>query len=201
VPLWVTILVALVGFIGVLTAQFIAAWREDRRWRREQEREEVRWNRERAKEIENRDYDGRQSAYVQVISAAEGCDWLVYPVIKMLRRGERLGEVELADVRRVREELRHSLGMVNLYAPQRFHELVRKCMLPRSNLALELMNPEPRRERVEVLWDESQTGYRRMRMEMRRDLGLDAEDLPEDWVYDLSVRQYLAEQETGRDQG
>ncbi|MBE1463102.1 hypothetical protein [Kibdelosporangium phytohabitans] len=66
-----TIAVALVGFVGVLSAQFIAAWREDRRWRRDQEREDKKWQRERDKEIDNRGYEGRQNAYAQVIAAVE----------------------------------------------------------------------------------------------------------------------------------
>src|SRR3954453_5116473 len=52
VPLWVTILIAFVGLLGVLSAQFIAAWREDRRWRRDRQRE-----------IDNRDFEGRRDAY------------------------------------------------------------------------------------------------------------------------------------------
>ncbi|WP_132125083.1 hypothetical protein [Actinocrispum wychmicini] len=199
VPLWVTILVAFVGFVGVLSAQLIAAWREDRRWRREQEREELRWRRERQRELDNRDFDLRKDSYAQVISAVEAFDWIIYPIIKGFRRDPQLNAEDLADARRVREELRHSLGQVNLYAPTRFNDLLRGAMLPRSNLVMELINDQQDREKIETLWDSSQTGYRRMRAEMRRDLGLDAEDLPDDWAYDLSVRHYreeLAEGET-----
>jgi hypothetical protein len=59
VPLWVPVIVALLGFIGVLGAQAIAAWRDDRRWQQEAEREELRWNRDRAREKDNRSYQGR----------------------------------------------------------------------------------------------------------------------------------------------
>jgi hypothetical protein len=181
VPLWVTIAVAFVGFVGVLTAQFIAAWREDRRWRRDQVREEIRWTRERAREVDNRDFEGRQNAYAQVISAVEGYDWLVYPAIAAVRRGAELSSEEKADVWRARDELRQSLGPVNLYASQKFSVLLRDSNLPRSRLAMYLTTgssaPEP--ERVRELWAESQLGYRRMRAEMRKDLGLDAEDVPE----------------------
>lgn len=196
-PLWVPILVALVGFVGVLGAQVIATWREDRRWRREQEREELRWQRERTKEIENRSYDSRQAAYVQVIGAIEAFDWIVYPVIKAFRAGTQQDE-DIADVRRAREELRHSLGQVNLHAPQRFNDLLRKAMLPRSDLAMELMQERVDRSVYEQLWDASQEGYRRLRAEMRKDLGLDAEDLPDEWRYDLSVRDYRASGEQDR---
>lgn len=199
-PLWVTILVALVGFVGVLSAQFIAAWREDRRWRREQEREELRWRRERERELSNRDYDLRKDSYAQVISAVEAFDWIVYPIIKGFRRNPDLSAEDLADARRVREELRHSLGQVNLYAPTRFNELLRGAMLPRSDLVMELTGQRPEREKIETLWDTSQAGYRRMRVEMRRDLGLDAEELPEGWTYDLSMRDYKKETAEGESQ-
>lgn len=186
VPLWVTIAVAFVGFAGVLSAQFIAAWREDRRWRRDQAREDKKWSRERDKEIENRDYEGRKNAYGQIIADVEAYDWLVYPVVAAVRRmadnPQILRDDQKAEVSKAREELRHSLGPVNLFAPQRFNDMLRKTMLPRSRLAMYLTTgPAPEWTRVKELWDESQRGYRVMRAEMRRDLGLDAEVLPEEW--------------------
>jgi hypothetical protein len=50
VPLWVPIVVALVGFAGVLTAQVIANRRADKQWDREREQEDQRWERERKRE-------------------------------------------------------------------------------------------------------------------------------------------------------
>nr|WP_042197122.1 hypothetical protein [Kibdelosporangium sp. MJ126-NF4]CEL22753.1 hypothetical protein [Kibdelosporangium sp. MJ126-NF4]CTQ89892.1 hypothetical protein [Kibdelosporangium sp. MJ126-NF4] len=179
VPLWVTIAVALVGFIGVLCAQFIAAWREDRRWRRDQEREDKKWHRERGRELENRGHEGRQNAYSQVIASVEAYDWLVYPVIAMVRREAELTDENKADVWRAREELRLSLGPVNLFAPQRIKDMMRDTMLPRSRLSMYLTTgPAPEWQRVKELWDESQAGYKALRAEMRADLGLEA--LPDD---------------------
>ncbi|HSZ29166.1 MAG TPA: hypothetical protein VK784_05320 [Pseudonocardiaceae bacterium] len=66
VPLWVPVIVALLGFIGVLGAQVVATWRDDRRWRREAEREELRWKRDRSREKDNRSYEDRQRAYRQL---------------------------------------------------------------------------------------------------------------------------------------
>lgn len=185
-PLWVTILIAFVGLLGVLSAQFIAAWREDRRWRRDRQRE-----------IDNRDFEGRRDAYSQMMSALEAFDWLVYPVIKRFRREPNLSDEDVADLRRAREELRHALGPVYLHAPQRFNKSIRQATLSRSDLAMEMMSAERDRERVEHMWDRSQTGSRMLRAEMRSDLGMDAENLPADWVYDLSVRAYREEQAGG----
>ncbi|MCE7010557.1 hypothetical protein LWC34_48310 [Kibdelosporangium philippinense] len=183
VPLWVTIAVALVGFAGVLSAQFVAAWREDRRWRRDQEREDKRWDRERVKELENRSYEGRQNAYVQIIAAVEAYDWLVYPVVAAVRRiadnPQVLRQDQRGDVWRAREELRHSLGPVTLFASERFSDMLRRTMLPRSRLAMYMSaGKAPEWTRVKELWDESQAGFRKLRGEMRKDLGLEA--LPDD---------------------
>jgi hypothetical protein len=46
VSIWVPIIVGAIGFIGVVAGQLVNAWREDRRWKRDQEREEFRWKRQ-----------------------------------------------------------------------------------------------------------------------------------------------------------
>jgi len=46
VPLWVPLVVALVGFAGVLAAQVLANRRDDMRWERQMERETRQWARE-----------------------------------------------------------------------------------------------------------------------------------------------------------
>lgn len=50
VSLWVPIAVGIIGLIGVISGQLVNAWREDRRWTREQEREDLRWKREQEKD-------------------------------------------------------------------------------------------------------------------------------------------------------
>jgi hypothetical protein len=50
VSVWVPIVVGVIGLIGIVAGQFVNAWREDRRWKREQHREEIRWERERDRE-------------------------------------------------------------------------------------------------------------------------------------------------------
>ncbi len=180
VPLWVTLLIAFIGLLGVLSAQLIAAWREDRRWRREQEREELRWQRERQRELDNRDFEGRQTAYAQVIAAIEGFDWLIYPTMSAIRNGRDIGEDLVADLRRARDEIRMSLGPINLHAPKRFNELLKAAVLPRSRIAMDVAgNINRDRDHIEMLWTKGQDAYRQMRVHMRLDLGLDAEDLPD----------------------
>jgi hypothetical protein len=50
VSVWVPLVVALLGVLGVIGGQVINAWREDRRWKREQQREELRWQRQKLTE-------------------------------------------------------------------------------------------------------------------------------------------------------
>ncbi|MFI7617826.1 hypothetical protein ACIBP6_42050 [Nonomuraea terrae] len=52
------IVVAVLGIVGLVVGQLVNAWREDRRWRRE-EREDLRWEREQAREKDKRDHEVR----------------------------------------------------------------------------------------------------------------------------------------------
>ncbi len=174
--MWVPIVVAALGFIGVVTAQLIAGWREDRRWRREQQREDQRWQRERQRDGEQRRYEGRAAGYAEVIGAIESFDFVLYQAMRVRERGERLEEQLQQDLRASSAQLRASLGPVNLHAPEKVRTMLPGATLPRSRLCSALLagvQPERHRE----LWREGQLGYRRMRAEMRGDLGLDAEDI------------------------
>lgn len=176
VPLWVPVVVALLGLGGVLGAQLIAGWREDRRWRRETEREELRWRREREKDRENRSYEGRANAYAEVIGAVEAFDWVLYDARRTLREGGTVDEAAAADLRKVAAQARSSLGAVNVHAPERIRAMLRESLVRRSTLATKLLvNRHGEEERT--LWREAQREYKVMRRAMREDLGLDAEAL------------------------
>ncbi|WP_162829892.1 hypothetical protein [Amycolatopsis palatopharyngis] len=178
VPVWVPIVVAGLGFVGVVTAQFIAGWREDRRWRRESEREELRWRRERERDWEVRNFDGRAEAYSEVIGSIEAFDWVLFRARRVVESGVDLDEHLRADLRAVSEQARNSLGAVNLHSPERVRVMLREAMMPRSRLSIRLLDGE-RRDDMRELWDTGQRQYRLMRIEMRRDLGLDAEEEPD----------------------
>jgi hypothetical protein len=179
VPLWVPVVVALLGLAGVLGAQLVAGWREDKRWRRETEREEVRWGREREKDRENRSYEGRAKAYAELIGAIESFDWVLYDARRALREGGALDEATAADLRKVTAQARGALGAVNVHAPERIRAMLRESLIRRSTLTTKLLvgrhGDEERR-----LWREAQREYKIMRRAMREDLGLDAEQLPRD---------------------
>ncbi|ALG11707.1 hypothetical protein [Kibdelosporangium phytohabitans] len=96
-------------------------------------------------------------------------------MIAAVRREADLTDGNKADVWRAREELRLSLGPVNLFAPQRIKDMMRDTMLPRSRLAMYLTTgPAPEWQRVRQLWDESQAGVQGAARRDARDLGLEA---------------------------
>jgi hypothetical protein len=174
VPLWVPVVVALLGLAGVLGAQLVAGWREDKRWRRETEREELRWGREREKERENRSYEGRAKAYAEVIGAIESFDWVLYDARRVLRDGGTVDEASATDLRKAAAQARNSLGAVNVHAPERIRAMLRESLVRRSTLASKLLVGRHGDEE-RTLWREAQREYKIMRRAMREDLGLDAE--------------------------
>jgi hypothetical protein len=179
VPLWVPVVVALLGLGGVLGAQLIAGWREDRRWRRETAREELRWSRERDKERENRSYEGRARAYAEVIGAIESFDWVLYDARRLVRDGGELDDGLAAELRKTTAHARNSLGAVNVHAPERIRAMLRESLVRRSTLSVRLLNGVSGEEERR-LWREAQREYKIMRRAMREDLGLDFESSPGD---------------------
>ena len=174
VPLWVPVVVALLGLAGVLGAQLVAGWREDKRWRRDTEREELRWGREREKERENRSYEGRAKAYAEVIGAIESFDWVLYDARRVIRAGGELDEGLAADLRKATAQARNSLGAVNVHAPERIRSMLRESLLGRSTLATRLLDGQYS-QREHDRWLDGQREYKVMRRAMREDLGLDFE--------------------------
>lgn len=175
VPLWVPVVVGVLGVLGVLGGQLIAGWREDRRWRREMALEEQRWARERARERDNRSYEGRASAYTEVIGAIEAFDWVLFQARKSLREGGTLNEELAADLRRAANVARNSLGAVNVHAPERIRAALRELMHRRSSVSIAFLAGRYGDDE-ERMWFTGLREYDAMRADMRRDLGLDTGD-------------------------
>jgi hypothetical protein len=79
VSIWVPIIVGIIGLVGIVAGQLVNAWREDRRWRREQEREDLRWKREAEKQAATRTHDSlidwrdrRISTYGEYLESIHG---------------------------------------------------------------------------------------------------------------------------------
>jgi hypothetical protein len=165
VPLWVPVIVGVLGFAGVISAQLITGRREDRRWRREVVRER-----------ENRSHEDRAAGYAQLIGVIEALDFLLYEARQVVTDGKEVKEPLSTELRQGTAALRNTLGVVNLQAPERIRAVLRESVLPRAKLSRSLLEGGPREEH-RPLWDTGQREYRALRAELRRDLGLDAEEL------------------------
>jgi len=176
VPLWVPIIVGLLGLGGVLGAQLIAGWREDRRWQREVTREDVRWQRELGRLREDRRYAGREEAYGRMIGLLEAWQWVLHPAKeRVIKRGEPLGPSVRAALQELRDQAREALGPMNLHAPDAIRHLMRDTVLSKVRLTDAMLSdePEPDRKAMDALYRQSLDHYYAMRSAMRRDLGID----------------------------
>jgi len=66
---WVPIVVAMLGIMGVVAGQLINFRREDRRWERERQREDLRWERERQRDVDTQWRERRFDVYVELLAA------------------------------------------------------------------------------------------------------------------------------------
>jgi hypothetical protein len=69
VSVWVPIIVAVLGILGVVAGQLINLWREERRWEREKLREDLRWERERQRDIDAHWREQRFGVHVELLAA------------------------------------------------------------------------------------------------------------------------------------
>ncbi|WP_410640299.1 hypothetical protein [Amycolatopsis sp. lyj-346] len=176
VPVWIPIVVALLGLAGVILTQVLSGRREARRMAEETAREERRWQRER----EARTHETRAEAYAQLMGALEAFDGVLFQARAIRESDGKLDEHQLAELREVRSEAQHALGPVVLHAPEAVRQLVSGATLPRMRLAAMLLDPkDDDRTKLRPAWDAGQRGYRLMRARMRADLGFDAEPVDE----------------------
>lgn len=175
VPVWIPIVVALLGLAGVILTQILSGRREARRIAEETAREERRWQRER----EARTHETRADAYAQLMGVLEAFDGVLFQARAVRESGGKLDEHQLTELREVRSEAQHALGPVVLHAPEAVRRLVSDATLPRMRLAAMLLDPDDDRTRLRPAWEAGQRGYRVMRARMRADLGFDAEPVDE----------------------
>lgn len=173
VPVWIPIVVAIVGLAGVVLAQILAGSRERQRAREDAAREDRRWQRER----DARTYELRATAYAELIGAIEAFDGVLFQARQTREAGDKLDDHQRAGLRDVTSEAQHSLGPVNLHAPESIRTQIREAMLPRMRLSAMLLDPKSPPAKLRPAWDAGQTAYRAMRALMRRDLGLDSEPI------------------------
>jgi hypothetical protein len=175
VPVWIPIVVALLGLAGVLLTQVLSGRREARRMTEEAAREERRWQRER----EARTHETRAEAYALLLGALEAFDGVLFQARAVREAGDQLDEHQVKELREVRSETQHALGPVALHAPEAVRRLVSDAALPRMRLTTMLLDADGDTAKTRAAWDAGQRGYRVMRARMRQDLGFDAEPVEE----------------------
>jgi hypothetical protein len=171
VPVWIPIVVALLGLAGVILTQVLAGRREVKRAAEEAGREERRWQRER----EARTHETRADAYALLLGAIEAFDAVLFRARQVREAGGDLDEHQATELREVRSETQHALGPVVLHAPESVRRLISDATLPRTRLAAMLLDTADHGTKPRSAWDAGRHGYRVLRARMRLDLGFDAE--------------------------
>ncbi|RDI67072.1 hypothetical protein [Nocardia pseudobrasiliensis] len=164
VSVWVPIVVAGMGFAGVLGAQFVGSWREDRRRRRDRERHD-----------DDRRYQARQDAHAQRLGAVEYWDATLHPIWQARIANAGVGAAAQTRLREAAEATTRTLGLVVLVAPERFRALIADVTVPRMRFAAAPLDDAVDAEQSRLDWRVCQDNYRRLRALMRVDLGFDAE--------------------------
>lgn len=175
VPVWIPIVVAVLGLSGVIVSQVLASRREANRVREETAREERRWRRER----DARTYEARAAAYAQLVGAIEAFDMVLFPAGRARLRGLDLDPGDRAEIREARGKFRESLGPVVLLAPENIRQLILEATIPRSEHVEAVLAMAVDKSTLRSEWDAGQRNYRILRRHMRIDLGLDAETIEE----------------------
>ena len=173
VPVWIPIVVALLGLAGVILTQVLSGRREARRITEEAAREERRWQRER----EARTHEARAAAYAELLGALGAFDTVLFRALRSRETARPIDEYQVTELREVRSETQHALGPVTLHAPEAVRKLISDATLPRLRLATRLLDPENHGTEDRALWTAGQRGYRLLRAKMRLDLGFDAEPM------------------------
>ncbi len=165
VAAWVPVAVAGLGFAGVLGAQIIGSWREDRRWRRDRSRHEG-----------DRRYQARQEAYALLLGAIEYWDTTAHPVWKALAAGATPSHDDLEKLRQAADAATKALGLAVLVSPEKTRGLIREALVPRLEYTELLVPGEATEEELDRNWRICQENYRTLRALMRDDLGFDSEN-------------------------
>lgn len=169
-PLWVPILVAIVGVLGTLSAaiftQIWAANRENERWVRERAAEEKRWEREdHARWLEE-----RKTVYAQLLLGLDALDEGLRKAETQLRAVGRIEDVMLSQMKILAESAGQIYESLRLIAPNQITELGGLIM---QSQFVRKMNLEA--DRLEDVQDAAERGERSRKLysALRADLGIE----------------------------
>lgn len=147
VPIWIPIVVGVIGLFGVIVGQLINARREDSRWEREKEREELRWKRDHEKEMRERDFeherywlDRRVEVYGQLLNASR--EWADvarrtnYPYLDMTA-GKQTDKFAAADTK-----LDEAVTLIEIFGSDELIDLTKSLHDRRLNWFFDIVGQE-----------------------------------------------------------
>ena len=172
VSVWIPLLVALIGFLGIIGSQVISARREDRRLARESRERESQRISERETQKEERNLARKVEAYEKAMNVNESWGWSLFPIARPILSGEKTGltvdEREL--LTGLRESALEALAPLNMFAPEAVREPLRLALVSRADFTRHLLlddeTLEDLNERWKTLWDL----HRKARDAVRKDL-------------------------------
>ena len=172
VPIWVPLVVALIGLLGVLATQVLSGRREDRRWERERDREDSKRKTDRQIKQADKWYERKLDAYSRVISSLEAWGWKLYPLSRDVLKGSRtLTDGEREELARMRELALDALAPMNLYAPDTVREKFVLAMTSLADFTRELLKGEETIDELRERRRHSREMYKDVRKAIRDELG------------------------------
>lgn len=111
IPLWVTIVLAVIALLGPWGGAWLASRRDDRRWDREQLREDIRFQRERDREAAQRAHEvaatqrsEKRETYSRYLATLMTWGWLLDKAEDLLRDGQPLSPGLVEDLENAKED-------------------------------------------------------------------------------------------------
>ncbi|MEW2507455.1 hypothetical protein ACQPXB_39865 [Amycolatopsis sp. CA-161197] len=116
VSVWVPIVVAVLGILGVVSGQLINVWREERRWAREAVREDQRWARERRRDIDAHWREKRFDVHIAVLAAFRDWERALEKPVAAREAGHEPGGLD--ELRALDDRVQEVLSSLMIFGPR-----------------------------------------------------------------------------------
>lgn len=151
ISVWVPIVVAVLGIVGVIAGQLINSRREDRRWTREKERDDRRWQRERDLQVKLHWREERLGRYAEFVDAISKLALKVQIVIAWAMREGRKAPDSETILSHARGEANAALSALRIIGSPAVQQQAAKVIDKLWNHADEILNaPDDALSHVEL---------------------------------------------------
>lgn len=148
VPLWVTLVLAVIALLGPWGGAWLAARRDDRRWEREQAREERRWQRERGHQLDMARQDEKKRHYTDFLAALTAWGWLLDRARKLVECSTPLPEDLVAELEKAKTLAANAFAGVSIVVDADGTETIDKGFLSHMDVHHELVTLSKFREKT-----------------------------------------------------